>query len=508
MAVGPKRRQKLLTGIRMSHVSNFTLREIVTTLFRRKWLLLGPLALITAATIALATFLPDRYQSRMKILVKNTRADAVITTDANSANNGNGEITESQINSEIALLTSKDLLEQVVIQSGLDKVSGSSFLNRKLPPIERAVLQLEKDLEIEAAKKSAIIEVRYTASSPETAATVLQVLANLYFEKHLKLHSPPGAQEFFQNQTNQYGEQLAAAERNLSAYQRQQDFVSLEQEKQLNLQKLAEVRARHLDAEGALKDTGERIAKLQQQVETLPARIATQNRALPNQYSLERLSTMLVELKNKRTQLLTRLRPDDRLVTEVDQQIKDTSEALEQARKISNVEQSSDVNPLRQNLEMELAKARMDLAGQKARRDDLTHQLAEYQARLERLDQATTQNADLQRQLKTSEENYQLYAKKKEEARIADEMDQNKITNVTLAEKPILQRTAVSPNRRLILGLGLLLAVFVSLTIVLVTEFWRDTVHTPRELELVAEIPVIGTFRYQPASAGRSGTGS
>jgi succinoglycan biosynthesis transport protein ExoP len=480
-------------------VSNWTLREVAVTIFRRKWLLLGPLAVIFLGAVTLAVVLPDRYQSRMKILVKNSRADAVITSEANGGTNGSGEITESQINSEIALLTSKDLLEQVVIQSGLDKANQSSFWSDKLPPVERAVIQLEKDLEIEAAKKSAIIEVKYTCRSPEMAATVLQTLANLYLDKHLKLHSPPGAQEFFKTQTSQYGEQLATAERNLADYQKQQDFVSLEQEKQLNLQRMGEVRARYLDAEGAVKDVSDRIAKLQQQLESVPARIATQNRAVPNQYSLERLSTMLVELRNKRTQLLTRLRSDDRLVKEVDQQIKDTSAALEEAKKINNVEQSTDVNPLRQNLEADLTKARLDLVGQKARRDDLAHQVAEYQARLTQLDQATTRNADLQRELKTSEESYQLYAKKKEEARIADEMDQNKITNVALAEKPLPFRTPYSPNRRLILGLGLFLALLVSVTIVLVAELVRDTVHTPRELELAAEIPVIATFKFQPA---------
>jgi uncharacterized protein involved in exopolysaccharide biosynthesis len=172
----------------------------------------------------------------MKILVKNTRADVVITPEATNATSGNSEVTETQINSEIALLTSRDLLEQVVIQSGLDKASQSRFSTDNIPPVERGVLQLEKDLEIEATRKAEIIEVRYTAGSPEVAALVLQTLANLYLEKHLKLHRPAGTQEFFTTQTDQYAGQLRAAENNLATFQRDQDFTSLEQEKQLNLQ--------------------------------------------------------------------------------------------------------------------------------------------------------------------------------------------------------------------------------------------------------------------------------
>src|SRR4029078_3166370 len=114
--------------------------------------------------------------------------------------------------------------------------------------------------------------------------------------------------------------------------------------------------------------------------------VPTQSRSLPNQYSQERLGTMLVELRNKRTQLLTKFQPEDRMVKEIAQQIKDTSAALEESKQSSNVEQSSDINPLRQLLETELAKARLELAGQRVRRDDLANQVALYQAVLSRLD--------------------------------------------------------------------------------------------------------------------------
>jgi uncharacterized protein involved in exopolysaccharide biosynthesis len=322
----------------------------------------------------------------------------------------------------------------------------------------------------------------------------LKSLADLYLDKHLKLHRPPGTHEFFQNQSSRLGEELQEAETSLSTFQEQNHFISLEQEKQLNLQKMADVRQRYLESVGAVKDTTERIDKLQRQLSTVPMRVPTQSRSLPNQYSLERLSTMLVELRNRRTQLLTKFRPDDRLVREVDQQMKDTTAALQEAKSATSVESSSDINPLRQVLDTEMARARLDLAGQKARRDDLAQQIEQYQAVLSRLEQATNKHGDLARRVKESEDNYQLYARKEEEARITDELDQKKITNVALAETPIVQRAPVKPNRLLTLGLGIFLAFFVGVSAVFVAELFRDTVHTPRELELLAGIPVIATL--------------
>ena len=475
---------------------NWTLREIVTVVFRRKWLLLALFGSIAVLTIALALFLPNQYQSRMRILVKNARADVVITPGTNSPHSS-AEVTETQINSEIALLTSKDLFEKVVTQSGLDKQAPSSFWREDVPPVERAVLQLEKDLEITATRKADIIEVSYTARSPELAAAVLQSLANLYLEKHLRLHRPGGTHEFFQTQTSQFGAQLQEVEGNLETFRKQKNFISLDQEKELNLQKMAEARSRHLESVGSIKDASERIARLQQQLSRLPTRVATQSRSLPNQYSLERLSTMLVELRNKRTQLLTRFKPEDRMVREVDQQLNDTAAALQEARQATSVEQSSDINPLRQTLETELAKERLQLAGQQARRDDLVQQMEQYRTVLAGLEQATREHGDLKRQVSEVESNYQLYAKKEEEARIADELDQKKITNVSLAETPVVQRAPAKPNRRLMLGLGLFLAFFVSLCAVFVAELFRDTVHTPRELEVLAGVPVIATLQGQ-----------
>lgn len=297
---------------------------------------------------------------------------------------------------------------------------------------------------------------------------------------------------------------MRAAEAKLAAFRQQTHFVSLDQEKQLNLQKLADARSRYLEAGAAVNEAAERSGRLQQQLATLAPRVTTESRTMPNQYSVERLSTMLVELQNRRTQLLTKFQPDDRLVKEVEQQIQDTTAALDKATKVTAVEQSSNLNPLRQTLETELAKARLDQAGQRARQADLAKQVALYQGALSRLEQGTTEHADLERQVKEAEGNYQLYAKKQEEARIADALDQEKITNVSIAEAPTVQRLPVKPNRPLTLALGLLLAAFVSIGSAIGAESLRDTVHTPHELETLTGVPVIAAIPNRPLPDSRS----
>src|SRR5204862_191449 len=143
-----------------------------------------------------------------KILVKNLRNDVPITPEATIGANApapDGDVSENQVNSEIELLTSKDLLNQVVVECGLHQrpLSLLQRIGLKDSPrtdaarAEQASERLAKDLVVSPAKKANIIEITYASSVPETAAKVLRKLGELYQEKHLKLHRPPGTYEFF-----------------------------------------------------------------------------------------------------------------------------------------------------------------------------------------------------------------------------------------------------------------------------------------------------------------------
>jgi uncharacterized protein involved in exopolysaccharide biosynthesis len=490
-----------------------SVRDAASVWFRHKLLIVVTFLTIVAGT-AVATFLmPNQYESRIKILVKNTRTDVPITPEQTTGLNGSAsdnEVSETLINSEIELLTSKDLLNQVAAETGLDK-QPPSLLQRlhlkETPPtaagrIEQASERLSKDLTINPVKKANIIEIVYTSSSPETAVAVLRKLEALYLEKHLKLHRPPGTYEFFKAQADQYEQQLRDAGKQLSTFQQSMNVVSLSQQKDLTVQKMTEAKAKLLETDTFLKEVNERIGLLQQQLRTMQPRVVTQSRSLPNQYSAERLNTMLVELQNHRTQLLTKFRPEDRLVREVDAQIKTTKAALDKATGDTATEQATDLNPQRQTFETELARARVDQAGAQARHTSLAGQVQEYESLLSRWAGSTSEYDNLTRRVKEAESNYQLYEKKQEEARIADELDQNKITNVSIAEAAVRSQLPVRPNRPLNLLLGLFIGLLMSIAVVITAEFLRENVYSARELESLTGHPVLATIPADRWSRG------
>jgi uncharacterized protein involved in exopolysaccharide biosynthesis len=230
-------------------------------------------------------------------------------------------------------------------------------------------------------------------------------------------------------------------------------------------------------------------------------RVNTQSRVLPNQYSVERLNTMLVELRNRRIQLLAKFQPEDRVVREVDDQIRETNEALQKATGSTAVETASDINPLRQPLETELANVRVSQAGNVALRKNLSDQVLQYQAKLTDLASATPIHKDLARQIKQAEETYQLYSKKQEESQIEDALDEKKITNISIVEPPMVPIIPNRTNQILVVVIGLMSGLLLAFGSAFLTEMMRETFLTPRELQAFTGYPVVATV---PLQRGRS----
>ena len=123
-------RRQLTTGLGNN---SFSVRDGASALFRRRGLVLFTFLVVLVAAIAVTLLLPNRYGSRMKILVKNQRVDLAITPEAStggSAPTVENEVSENQINSEIELLTSNDLLAQVVNETGLARDEGGGLFSK------------------------------------------------------------------------------------------------------------------------------------------------------------------------------------------------------------------------------------------------------------------------------------------------------------------------------------------------------------------------------------------
>ena len=124
--------------------------------------------------------------------------------------------------------------------------------------------------------------------------------------------------------------------------------------------------------------------------------------------------------------LLVKFRPDDRLVRSLDDQIEDTTAALDRAKAETTVEETTDIDPLRQSLNRAARQGRAAASGLSARRTSLTSELRDWRKRLHSSTARPVEHERLSRDVKRAEDKLVLYGQKQEEARIADALDRQK----------------------------------------------------------------------------------
>jgi len=149
-----------------------------------------------------------------------------------------------------------------------------------------------------------------------------------------------------------------------------------------------------------------------------------------------------------------------------------------------------------------LAKAELGETEYQAHEASLKKEIADYGRSLSTLQNATTDDDQRMRDIKQTEENFFLYSKKREEARIEEAMDQQRIANAVLvksARLPALPKPRVSITLAAAYVLGCLLL----LAFTFASELARSAVYTPWELEGLTGLPVLANVPIQriPSSA-------
>ena len=141
-----------------------------------------------------------------------------------------------------------------------------------------------------------------------------------------------------------------------------------------------------------------------------------------------------------------------------------------------------------------MAKAEADLVGLEARSSVLSGAVRTLQDRALKLDQQSVVQQELLRTAKADEDSYLLFRKKREEARIADALDQSKIVNVAVAEAAAvpLAQTGLPLEMKLILAL--VIAALVSLGAGFVGEYLDPSFRTVSEVKEYLDIPLLATL--------------
>jgi polysaccharide biosynthesis protein PslE len=406
----------------------------------------------------------------------------------------------------VELLKSRDLLAQVAVATGLqnrNEISIGERLKRVISKhstqadpqraIASAAAGIGRQLQVQPLRKSAIIEVTYASEDPKLAADVLTSLSDHYLDKHLAVHRPSGAFAFFEQETERYGKELALVQARLNEQNRKEAVISVQVQRENALRRVGELEAAEQTTQAQVAETAARIRVLEAQLASTPVRAEAQIRR-GSPVLLEQLHSTLATYELKRIELQRIFQPDYPLVQEVETQIVKLQGEIAAAEASPLVEETTDRNPTYDYLTTELAKSRSELAGLQARVNVTARSLAADRERAWQLEQVTLTQQGLVRAATQAEQNQLIYSRKREEARISNALDAQRILNVAIAEKATVPFEPSGPSRAVLLLFGALFAALVSVGLACLADYLDPSFRTPDEVEAFLGLPVLASI--------------
>jgi uncharacterized protein involved in exopolysaccharide biosynthesis len=448
---------------------NFGLRDALRIFFKHKYKMVVVFLLVAAGAYIMARQTPQFFKAKAVIMVNLGREFVPIpeVTDMRVP----APSHEAIMNTERELITGRELTSTVISTMGIENVYPESTKN-KLTPEQRqeiAVQKFSKSIQAKRVGGSNMIEVYFQSDNPKFAADALRALIESLKDRHLQVFRNVNF-PFLQEQLAFCAEKLQDAQNRLAGFKQANKMFSgdehgnalVGQRIQLNTQLMQET---------------SRLSELKQKlhfVKSRPAIFYTNTGELRTQLNiLRRKEQDLAQKFRDESTVILAVRDDIRLV---EQQLNDQEKHLRDA---------------------EYYKIEADIKAVEIRVASLTEQIRRLDGEIHGIGRSSVELQDLKRQVAENESNYRIYLKKVEEARISDNMDQKRMTNITIVQEPSVPSHPVGPNRQKTFNMGLLAALLFSVAIGVAFEYIPQVFQTPDAVVQRLKIPLLATIDHR-----------
>lgn len=477
--------------------SGTSLRDILTVLFRYKWEIITFFS-ITVITATVMTYLaPEIFASNAKILIRMGRESVAMDPTVVGPTFNVQQSRESEVNSELAVLSSQYLVEEVVDQFGPDR-----FLNR--PDAEpltddvrkklrvKAINLMSRNLTVEVEKNSHIITLSLELQDPQLAREALDSLIGFYMARHIEVHRTQASPEFFEQQAARLLHDLAQKEAQLEEFRSTYSIASVADQKAMLIEQINELQKEVDNARGAINSSQSKVASLDKAIQGRSQAVELERTTGISNSAADEIKKKLFDLKLMEKDLSARYPDDFRGLIDVRDRIKlAESELAKEDKTRTQVRIGLDSNY--RSLLLELEKEQAEMTAAKARWQTLASELAVRKQELSTLAEQEMTVTRLQRDIEILDKEYKEYRDNLQRARISTALDVDNVSNVSIVQPATLPTRPVAPNKKLNIFLGLVLGLSGGIGLAFFLEFINDSLKTADEVERRLGLPVLAS---------------
>jgi protein tyrosine kinase modulator len=459
-------------------------RTALYSVFKHKRLVIGVFLVIFLGTAVFAFLRPTLWMATAKILVKLGETVQLAPAEAPSRSIAL-PIAQEVVKTETDIATSYDVVHNAVQKLIDEKVLAVDA------DTDRAQLDDAIRLGLIAAPTAASngLTISFIGKNPDRAAKVVNTVTDLYLKHHADVYKHGGMKDFYAEQLQLLQTQMEEAQSKLRDFLRSSNIVDVDQEIRLLNQDVLEQEKALSTHRAKIGATQKKLTEVQQQQAATPKQIHFSQEFLQNPV-LASFKNKLTDLEVQRIGLLEKFEPGDRHVQDVEEQIRNMRARIKQEQeRILNKEVVRE-NEIYDELERNRLSLETLLADANSREPVLASRLDEARARLKELRDKRFTIDNLQQEADQKKYAYDTYFKKKEEARITEEMSDEAMVNVSVMDWAVPPTQSIN-GVVLPLALGLVGGLLVSVAIAVAMEYLSRRLRFEEEVEHYLELPVL-----------------
>jgi uncharacterized protein involved in exopolysaccharide biosynthesis/Mrp family chromosome partitioning ATPase len=512
--------------------SKKNLRDVTHILFRHQGKAIGFLVSVVVLVMLYSVLASKIYRSEAELLVKIGRESVALDPTAGPnqiVGMAAGSQREQEVNSEIEILQSPELIGRVVDSVGVEDViwgyrkgNGREGILGKVvtAPItaiskamffidtmtksdetiqlmkrEKAIRVLLKNLDAATINKSNSIAVSYEAKSSGMAHDVLAALIDLYLDKHIQVHRTKGSFQFFTEQKERLRTALDQTASEIKELKANTNIASLEEQRLLVLKRIGYLKREIESTEAELAVSDAMVTSLRANLTNLPKTLTKEEIYGGALSAADEMRKRVNELELEESELLATFSEGSIPILEIRRQIDEGKALLRQTEETREVRMG--INEIRQRIELNLLTEEGVLSSLRAKLAELTGQHVKAQDELDNINEVEHRLKQLELDREIQEVSYQKYAESLEQSLIDEALELVKISNIRVVQPATYPVKHVRPRKGLILVLGLLLGIFGGLCFAFVTETLDHSLVKPEDIETTLEFPALGVITCQ-----------
>lgn len=472
---------------------DLTTRELLSILFK-EWRKLagaffGLAFLVTAASYLLTPY----YEATGRILVKTGR-EFQVRSDPNQPVASVPSVTKQEIvNSEIQILTSRDLVAGVINKIGAGRLYPAHGWFGSGPTVDAAVRRFYGDFKVAPVADSDVIDISYRNPDRDMAVRALNLVVALYEQKHAEMFSDP-QYKFLQQQAKEYEARLNAQVAEIAQLKSSQSLFDVETQRAKLLDDRASVGSILEQLKSQSIDAHQRIDFLRNRLKSTPALIPA---GVTTSDMVEQAKDRLLDLQVKAQQLRQRYVGDVKPLRDAEQEMARLKEFIARPNPIKQ-KQWSQRNAAYDDMVVALNRALADAAPLDQQIALRTQQAKAIDARLQTLVQGARELDDLDRERRELEELAHTYRTRYEEARMNEDLDREKVVSVSVLQQPDAPLRPSGPKHLPFAFAGILIGVVGASGILLYLLVFRETLITVESVERLLGLPVLASVPSHP----------